>query len=273
MNKRSEHAFVILAYKQSPYLEACIRSLKNQTIKSTVYISTSTPSAFLNDIAKKHDIPVMINPSSEGIARDWSFAYNNCNARYVTLSHQDDIYYPSYTKECLSAVRQANNDAVIIFTGYNEIRLDAIINTAHINVIIKKLLLLVFACKKNIYSRFFKRLTLSFGNPVCCPSVMYHKEKIGNFNFSADFVFNMDWDAWLRLADNKGCFVYLSRNLMAHRIHADSQTSSVIKNNIRAKEELILFKRLWPAFTAHIIAWMYGSASQSNTVGSETEKK
>ena len=43
------HTFVICAYKESPYLEECIKSLKKQTLKSEIIISTSTP----NDLIKK----------------------------------------------------------------------------------------------------------------------------------------------------------------------------------------------------------------------------
>ena len=41
--KMNDHTFAICAYKESPYLEECIKSLKNQTIKSNILIATSTP--------------------------------------------------------------------------------------------------------------------------------------------------------------------------------------------------------------------------------------
>ena len=44
MKKIDTHIFIILAYKQSQYLEDCIDSLLNQTIKSKIIITTSTPS-------------------------------------------------------------------------------------------------------------------------------------------------------------------------------------------------------------------------------------
>ena len=37
------HTFVICAYGESPYLEACIRSLLSQTEKSRILCATSTP--------------------------------------------------------------------------------------------------------------------------------------------------------------------------------------------------------------------------------------
>ena len=45
--KMNDHTFAICAYKESPYLEECIKSLKNQTIKSNILIATSTPKELL----------------------------------------------------------------------------------------------------------------------------------------------------------------------------------------------------------------------------------
>jgi glycosyltransferase involved in cell wall biosynthesis len=48
-----EHCFVIPAYKNSPYLENCIQSLLKQTVKSEIILTTSTPSTFIEELAKK----------------------------------------------------------------------------------------------------------------------------------------------------------------------------------------------------------------------------
>ena len=47
---------VICAYKECQYLESCIRSLKRQTIKTNIMISTSTPNEFISQLAKKVSI-------------------------------------------------------------------------------------------------------------------------------------------------------------------------------------------------------------------------
>lgn len=39
---RYKHVFAVCAYKDSPYLEQCIRSLKAQTVPSHIIICTST---------------------------------------------------------------------------------------------------------------------------------------------------------------------------------------------------------------------------------------
>ena len=42
------HTFVICAYKESSFLEECIKSLKNQSIESEIFIITSTPNSYID---------------------------------------------------------------------------------------------------------------------------------------------------------------------------------------------------------------------------------
>ena len=39
----SKHSFAVMAYKNSPYLADCLDSLKSQTVRREIYITTSTP--------------------------------------------------------------------------------------------------------------------------------------------------------------------------------------------------------------------------------------
>ena len=48
---RYKHVFAVCAYKDSPYLEQCIRSLKAQTVPSHIIICTSTPSSYIDRLA------------------------------------------------------------------------------------------------------------------------------------------------------------------------------------------------------------------------------
>ena len=47
---KTNHTFVICAYKESPYLEECIQSLQAQTVSSQILMVTSTP----NEIGRAH---------------------------------------------------------------------------------------------------------------------------------------------------------------------------------------------------------------------------
>ena len=50
------HTFVVLAYKESLFLEDCIKSVLNQTVKTNVKIATSTPNDFIDGLAKKYSL-------------------------------------------------------------------------------------------------------------------------------------------------------------------------------------------------------------------------
>ena len=66
-NKRKEHTFAICAYKESPYLEECILSLKKQTRKSGIIIITSTPNDYIEELSRKYGIPLFINHGEHGM--------------------------------------------------------------------------------------------------------------------------------------------------------------------------------------------------------------
>ena len=264
--KSNLHSFAVLAYKESPYLEECVLSLINQTVKSRIVIYTSTPSQNVINISRKYEIPLVINRDHQGIVSDWDFAYNNCESAYVTLVHQDDVYLSQYNELCFLAIdKTRNRDSLMVFTWYNDLigEKERIFN---INLIIKKFLLLPYMIKSDIRSRFLKRAMLSFGSSIPCPSVMYHKSQIGVFNFSKTFSCNMDWDAWLRLSEKQGSFVFVNSKLFLHRIYKESQTSKQIDNDGRRNEDLLIFKRLWPEPIARLLSALYFLSYRMNNV-------
>ncbi len=263
MKCNPEHTFAILAYNDSPYLEECIRSLFDQTIKSEIFLSTSTPSKFLNKISKKYDILLLVNKKRDGIACDWSFAYKNSRTKYVTLAHQDDVYLPHYTEQSmLSAGR--NENSLITFTDYCEI----INNRSRLYspvLAVKRLILFFFLLfKKNITSYAWTKLMLSFGNPVCCPTIMYNKENIGPFEFDRAFSMNLDWEAVFRLAAKPGDFIYVNKKLVAHRLHKESESNNALISKKRHDEDKILFNKVWPGIMATLLFCVYSIGYKLN---------
>lgn len=115
-----QHAFVVLAYKDSPFLRACLASVCAQTRPSAVVIATSTPSPYIEDVAKSFGVQVKVNPLHSGIAGDWAFGLSVTDARYVTLAHQDDVYYPTFAQQTLETFERSAK-AALCFTGYEEI--------------------------------------------------------------------------------------------------------------------------------------------------------
>jgi glycosyltransferase involved in cell wall biosynthesis len=258
-----KHSFVILAYQQSPYIDECIDSLKNQTVKSEIRMATSTPSEFLEKVAKKHGIPLLVNRGKSGIAADWTFAYNSGSTEYITLAHQDDIYMPGYAEACLTSA-VSSKKSLIVFTDYIELFHDKIRdNNLLLNV--KRLILSFFYIySRNLSSCVFKNKMFSLGNPICCPSIMYSRKNIGSFVFDDSFSMNLDWEANLRLSGMKGDFIYIKQKLLTRRIHEESESTNALTNNIRQEEDRRLFEKLWPKPVVKIILRLFSMAYQSN---------
>jgi len=263
MNGTLQHTFAILAYKESSFLDECILSLARQTIASNLILSTSTPSDFLNRMAEKHGIAIACNPRRRSISDDWTFAYNAAPTRFVTLAHQDDLYSPSYAERCLQ-LAERHQDCLIIFTDYNE-WLRGRIRKRNANLVIKRVIL---ACSylgsKSLKTCLRKKILLCLGSPIPCPSVMYNKDAIGSFEFSDGFSINLDWEAWLRLSERSGSFLFANEQLVTHRIHEESQTTAGIGKGARQTEDNILFARLWSAPIARILTRLYSLSYASN---------
>ena len=96
--KKRLHTFAICAYKESEYLEDCVLSLMNQTVKSEIIVTTHTPNDFIKSICDKYDLKLYINKGEAGITQDWNYAISVCDTRYVTIAHQDDYYEPDNTR-------------------------------------------------------------------------------------------------------------------------------------------------------------------------------
>lgn len=262
MEDSNKHSFAVMAYGKSPYIEACIQSLLNQSVKSNLYITTSTPSEYLSELALKYHIPLIINPDKPSIATDWQFALNQCQTPLLTLAHQDDIYYDDYARYLSEAI--IKQEGVIAFCDYEEIVGEKVRSDTKM-LKIKRLLLWPYIFKKRLKSRFGKRFILRFGNPVCCPSVLFNLEK-ARIQFDPSYHNDLDWDAWLRLCDEKGSFVYINKILMAHRIHEDSETTRQISNNTRYLEDTKMYMRLWPKPLARLFSNFYKRSYESNKI-------
>ena len=256
MMNNADHSFYILAYHESPFIEECIESLKHQTVKSDICITTSTPSEFLEKLSLKHNIPLIINSKREGIAGDWSFAYNSARTDYITLAHQDDVYLPEYSATNLLALMDCP-DSLIAFSNYIELRGNQEMKMTF-NIFVKILLLRIFFLFRNtLRHKTVKRLFLSFGNPISCPGVTYNKKNIGPFDFSRDLDINLDWNAWLDFSQRNGAFVYIKKKLFLHRVHEDAESMKGMSDERRLREDKMMLEKIWPKGMHQIMSAFY----------------
>lgn len=260
--KASDHTFVVCAYKKSPYLEKCIVSLIKQSEPSNIIIATSTPNDLIRTISLKYGCTLFVRSGISEISDDWNYAINCAKTQLVTIAHQDDIYCECYVSHMLKHLNEAKNP-LIFFGNYNEIRSEKKHCSSKM-LRIKRFLLGTYSNSMLRSRSFFKRLPISFGNPICCPSVTYVLDKLPNPLFNKGFRSNLDWDAWERISLLKGDFVYDKEIIMLHRVHENSETSACIQNDIRTNEDLEMLKRFWPNKIATMINKVYYKAQKYN---------
>lgn len=241
---KNELTMVLCAYKESPYLEDAAKSLAQQTEKIQMILATSTPSDYLKQIAEKYNMEYCVNPvSGGGIAADWEFAVSCAKTEWVTIAHQDDIYFPDYAASVMERLRK-QPEALIVFTDYCDLS-----NGEYLwgrgYLLVKRLLLWAYYLRSSWGNKFFKRLPLCLGNAISCPSVTYNVKKIGTLQFERSFSVNLDWAMWLSLVEKPGKFSFIPKCLMAHRIHEGAETCVAVLDQRRYNEDLRIFSRLW----------------------------
>ena len=249
------HCFAVMAYGDSPFLSGCLESVRAQGRPSELIVTTSTPSQFIEAAAKAAGATLHINPRRAGIAADWNFALRVTGAQYVTLTHQDDVYFPTYKQTCVDLLN-ANQDAVLAFTGYEEID-DAGQPVSSRISIVKHALETVILGTASKPTKTRIKWFLSFGNPLPCSSVTFNRRRLGDFEFSHEFRSNLDWDAWLRLAEQGEVFVRSPRRLVGRRHNSLTETANAIREGVRHREDLAIFRRLWVSPFAEMISAAY----------------
>lgn len=263
-NKKNIHTYVVLAYKESPYLEQCVKSVLNQRYESNVIIATSTPNSYIDNIAKKYNLAVFSRPKRDfglGAASDFNFALESANTKLVTIVNHDEVYSYDYSFEIVKYYEK-NSNVCIIFSRYYEIKDN---NTVYksINFMIKNILL--FPLSFSNKSIFIKRLCLRFGNPIGCPATTFVKGHFEYPVFSTDLKAAFDYWAWEKLSKTEYAFGYIKKPLMGHRIHSGSITSGALNDNIRTKEDLVILSKFWPKSIAMLIAKVYKLSERSNS--------
>lgn len=261
------HVFAICAYKDSPYLEDCIRSLKGQRTQSPIILCTSTPSLYIQEMARAYGIPVSVREGASGIGRDWNFAYHKAQAELVTIAHQDDVYHKDYVTELLRAYEQWP-DMTMFTSDYVMIKNGKLVKDDGM-LWIKRLLRLPLRFHRLCGRRLIKQLPLMLGNSICCPASSYNKKLLGEPLFPENYDFALDWENLRRLALRPGRLICRERPLLYYRVHEGAATKECIVNHKRAREEEEMFCRFWPGWMAKALMLPYRTAYGEYESGKE----
>ncbi len=257
------HTFAICAYKESEYLEDCIKSVMAQTMKTKVIMATSTPCDYINNLADKYSIPLFVRDGKSDIRDDWNFAYNSADTKWVTIAHQDDMYNAKYAEELWNKVKDID-DAIAFVSDYMPIK-NGEIGPRDINSKLRRILRSPIKNNKRAKSRFWKKWILSLGNSICCPAVTYNKAVLGESFFTSEFKFNIDWDTFLKFASIDGTFAYVDKPLTYYRVHDGATSKEFIVNHTRENDDIAMFRKFWPNWVVSIIMIFYKKAY--NTYG------
>lgn len=259
------HTFVVLAYKESQYLEDCIQSVLNQTYKSRVIVATSTPNEYIATLARKYDLDVKVNMGQRGIGYDFDFAWNCGETELVTIAHQDDIYDREFAQEVVKAYSKQLS-ATILFTDYYEIKNNQKVYR-NLNLNIKRILLAPLLIPGLAKFQFVRRRVISLGSPISCPAVTFVPKNLSEKTyFASNMKCDIDWLAWERISREKGMFVFVNKHLMGHRVHEESTTTAILEDNIRTKEDFQIFCLFWPKWMATGLTRIYRESEKNNQV-------
>lgn len=258
----TDHTFAVCAYKESPYLRECVLSLLAQTVSTNILIATSTPTDATRAIADEFGIPLFIRDGEPGICDDWNFAVSCASTPLVTIAHQDDTYKPEYSERMLAGVNSCKHP-LLYFTNYAELRDGSEVSKNRL-LAIKRMLLAPLKDGRFSSSIFVRRRALSIGSTICCPSVTMVLPNVGVPVFVSSFKSNLDWDTWDRLSRLNGDYYYDSKILMCHRVHDGSETSRLIKNDVRTLEDVEMLEHFWPKPLARLINHFYAAGQASN---------
>ena len=271
------HAFVICAYKKSPYLEFCMRSLRRQTVKSDIYLVTSTPSEYIDRLAEKYRIPVIVREGASSLKEDWLFGWRLAGEAHslVTIAHQDDKYHPRYVEELLKAY-EAYPDMTVFCSDYVVLKTEegelsdgtsypgtTRMICGDIVRFVKKILRLPLRIRSLADRTFVKKSVLMFGNSICCPSCTYNHDVIGDEMFRSDMEFALDWDNLYELAEKPGRFICSETPLIAYRVHDGATTKQCIEDNRRSRDEIAMFRKMWPEWVVRILMRYYKKAYEN----------
>jgi len=256
--KTIDHCFVICAYKESEYLEACIQSLKKQSVPAKIKMVTSTPNAHIQGLAEKYDIPLFIREGKSSLKADWNYAYDIAGTDWMTIAHQDDLYNKHYLEE-LSKKILKYDDAIMAYTDYIPVK-HGQIGPRDINSKIMRILRTPMKYDCFNKSKFWKVRSLSLGVTVKCPSACYHRSVLGPSLFTSDMKQCIDWDTFYQLAKREGRFLVVDKPLFYYRVHDGATSKELMDGNLRELDDRAMFEKFWPKWVAALLMVFYKKA-------------
>lgn len=267
MQQEIIHTFAVCAYKDSPYLEECLRSVTSQTVKSEVICCTSTPSSYIRELTARYQVPLYVRDGASNIREDWMFAYGKAQGRFC---HDRPSGRPIPQRLCRKAFKAWKKypDLLLFASDYLTIRMTekegemkAIPEPFNMVWLVKKILRLpqrFHFLADRTWIKPEQCLVWQFASAVRPARTI--KNRLGTICSHSEYDFALDWDNLYELAGKKGRFICSEKPLIAYRVHAAATTKACIEDNRRPADEMAMFRKMWPDWMVKILMHFYRKA-------------
>ncbi len=245
-------------YKGLPYLRLAIESVRNQSDSSwKLVVCDDGPelgvSELVNSFADSR-IFYSKNPRNLGMAGNWNRCIELAPTDWVTLLHGDDELLPNY----VATIRQAIShypQAAAFFT-----------ETQIIDERSKRAFSFVDYIKKFLKPNKGEVIlegaqgleALMHGNFIMCPTVCYHKKRLGTDLFSARWKMVLDLECYRQILIRGFKIVGLPVVAYAYRRHSANATTEYTASLLRFQEEVALHNEI----AQQCAAWGWGTVAR-----------
>ena len=236
---------IVTFYNNPHYLDACLRSIAEQTYKNfKVFIvddcSPESPSEVISKWHQQLPIEYFRSDANLGSAKQFTSAYANTSSEFVVWLHHDDFWHPTFLEQTVKNGLLKRNDCCFAYSLYRTLQADVYFDsTEH--------LVPKFAAGPNCVL-----FHVLFSNWIQHSFSVFRRDAfdaVGGYErflkISSPGVFNRrrlpagDSYMWARLS-TVGCAYVVDERLGTRRIHAASASAT---NRAVHLEEVILFNQ------------------------------
>jgi len=215
---------IMPAYNAAQYIEAAIRSVKEQTVTDWELLvvddrSKDTTAELVSRLSKEDPrICLIRNEKNLGAAGSRNKAMDVAKGKYVAFLDSDDLWYPEKLERQICLLKKTN--AGLCYTSYSVVHLDS-----------KK------EKRDYIVPASVSLEDLLKQNHIGCSTVMLTADVAGKYRFASDY-FHEDYVCWLTMLSNGIKAVGISDVLMDYSYYASSKSGN----------KLSIFKHRWSIY-------------------------
>lgn len=201
-------SIIIPYFKSKNYLPAAINSVKIQSYKKWEIIIIDDENSYESRMFlkqfKKKNINIFVNKKNRGVSYSRNFAIKKSNGIFCAFLDSDDIWHEKKLEYQIKHFKK-NPKNKAFFSSYFAKKNKKIIYEVKLN-------------RDCTYDRLIRE------NPICCSSVLLHRDIYKNYKFDEKLKTKEDYDLWLRIS-KKYKFKLVKNSLVDYSIRKNSLSS------------------------------------------------